>query len=123
MYAFIKNKVTVQSVLRYAFLVCCVGAVLWYAFHQSQNLLRGPGITLINEPSTVQHDRTVTIEGTAENITFLTLNGKQIHTDDTGYFAHTLVLENGYTIMTLYAEDRYGREVLLSKEFVYVPSA
>ena len=69
----------------------------------------------------VQHDRTVTLTGNTHNIVKLTLNGMEIHTNEQGAFTRILLLENGYTIMTLQAQDRFGRETSVVREYVYVP--
>jgi hypothetical protein len=69
----------------------------------------------------VSHTQHVTVTGTAKNIVKLTLNGREIHTNETGDFTHELVLENGYTILTLAAQDRFGRATSLTRTYVYVP--
>jgi hypothetical protein len=105
--------------------VCVFGGgmfLLSYLLFQARFLLQGPIITLSTEPSTVQHERVVMLTGTVKNITHLTLNGRQIFTNELGYFNEALVLENGYTIATLAATDRYGRETNVARPFVYQPT-
>ena len=48
----------------------------------------------------------------------ITLNGRQIFTDKNGNFKEALVLENGYTVATLRAEDRYGRVTHQTQTYV-----
>lgn len=97
------------------------GGILLVAYlaFQARFLLQGPVITLTNEPGVIQHERVVTLTGTVKNITRLTLNGRQIFTDERGYFNEALVLENGYTIATLAATDRYGRKTTVTRPFVF----
>ena len=97
--------------------------VLTYVLFQARNLLLGPSVILEKEPILVYGERTIILEGIARNIVSLNLNGREIHTDENGLFNEQLVLENGYTIMTLRAQDRYGRVRTLSREFVYKPTA
>ena len=52
----------------------------------------------------------------------LTLNDREIYTDKNGVFTEALVLENGYTVATLTAHDRYGRTQELTETFVYAPA-
>jgi hypothetical protein len=85
-------------------------------------MLEGPQITLIEGGSVAQTERLVTITGLAHNIVRITLNGRQIYTDASGNFKEELVLENGYTIATLHAEDRYGRTTDITKEYVHTPT-
>lgn len=78
---------------------------------------------MTDAPDQLQNERQVFLSGTAYNISHLWLNDRPIYTDAKGNFKEALVLENGYTISTLRAEDRYGRETKVKKEFVYVPAS
>lgn len=93
--------------------------LLAYLVFQARFLLQGPIITLLNEPAVVHDERVVMLSGSVKNITHLTLNGRQIFTNELGYFDEALILENGYTIATLAATDRYGRKTNVTREFVY----
>ena len=98
-----------------------VSAVGYFAF-QARVLLKGP-VVVIADTVTVQSEPTVEIIGSVKNIVSLTLNGRPIYTDPDGNFKTTLILENGYTIMTLRAAGRYGRERVISRPFIYRPVA
>ncbi len=100
-------------------LVCLALYVLW----QARFLIAGPQITITEEPNRVTDTRIVTLAGQANNITKISLNGRQIFTDPTGYFREALVLENGYTIATIAATDRYGRTTKLERPFIYIPAS
>lgn len=95
-----------------------VGALIYYVAFQARYLIAGPTITLRDNYPVDQASSTVVIEGTARNITSLSLDGRPIFTDDDGNFKELLVLPEGYTIMTLQAKDRYGRETTLTHPFV-----
>lgn len=99
-----------------------IGFVILYVHFQARNLLQGPLIELTSEYVPLQHERNVGITGKAHNIVKLTLNGREIHTDESGAFTQTLVLPNGYTIMELSAQDRFGRTTSILRKYVYVPS-
>jgi hypothetical protein len=94
-----------------------------YILFQARFLVAGPQITLTAEPGVQHNVRTITLTGTAQNITHLWLNDRQIFTDETGNFSEALVLENGYTIATLKARDRFGRETRVERPFVYTPAS
>jgi len=117
----ILKTVSIERPLKKAFFVALVILFVAYTYFQARNLIQGPSITLTSNPEVVQHERSLRIAGSAHNITALTLNGLPIHTDEAGTFTHTLVLENGYTIMTIAAEDRYGRVTSITRPFVYKP--
>jgi len=119
--SFIKNTITIHGILKTMLVVVLVAIVCIYAFYQSRYLIEGPYISLESPQITIQQQQSILLEGEARNITSLMLNGREIHTDEQGVFREFLVLENGYTIMTLAAKDRYGRETSISKAFIYSP--
>jgi hypothetical protein len=101
--------------------VLIIGGMLGYAVWQARHLLAGPQLSISTAPPTVHTDRTTTIAGTATNIVALSLNGREIYTDGAGNFEETIVLENGYTIVTLAARDRYDRVRTATYGTVYAP--
>lgn len=92
-----------------------------YVVYQARNIIQGPSIVLTGTYESVQHEKSITITGHTYNIVKLTVNGKEIHTSADGAFSHELVLENGYTIASFNAQDRFGRTTSLMREYVYVP--
>lgn len=95
---------------------------IWYVGFQARFIIEGPQVTLSPEPSVVYNDRVVLLNGLARNVTALSINGRPIATDPEGNFNEPVVLENGYTIMSIDARDRYGRAVHIERPLVYVPS-
>ncbi len=114
---------SLRTIVRYALTISLVAILLAYIIFQARFLIQGPKITLVNEPASVENSRTVTLSGYARNITKITLNDRSIFTDTAGYFSEALVLENGYTIATITATDRYGRETRVVRTFVYTPTS
>ena len=94
-----------------------------YAYFQSREYLRGPVLT-ITEPinGSLSTTSLVVAKGSARNASFLTLNGRPIFTDEQGYFHESLLLEEGYSIMTFEAKDRFGHSVEKRLELVYKPT-
>lgn len=107
------------------FVILAIGLlfVIAYAAFQARYLIIGPQINLIETPALQQNERQIYITGVAFNISHLWLNDRPIYTDAQGNFKEALILENGYTIATLRAEDRYGRETTITKPFVYTPAS
>lgn len=93
---------------------------LWYVGFQARYLISGPQLKLVDEPEVVQGQRIIRLKGATENITALYLNGRQIATNQAGHFDEGVVLENGYTIISLDARDRYGRTIRIERPFVYI---
>jgi hypothetical protein len=97
--------------------------VLLFVIFQARFLIIGPQIVLKNSFTGPQNERQVELSGTAYNISRLWLNDRQIYTDTEGNFKEALILENGYTIATLKAEDRYGRTTTVTRDLVYAPAS
>jgi hypothetical protein len=96
--------------------------VLGYVVFQARFLIVGPQITLTDTPAGLSNERQIFLTGVAANISRIWLNDRPIFTDPNGNFKEALVLENGYTMATLRAEDRYGRTTTITQPFVYVPA-
>ena len=112
------RRYSLGSVLKWALGITAACALVWYAVWEAWPLITGPSLTLA-EVTVRQDSRTATIVGSAQNVTAITLNDRPIFTNDDGDFKEELVLENGYTILTLRAQDRYGRTVMLARPLVY----
>lgn len=115
--------VSARTIVKYVISALCLICLCAYIAFQARFLIAGPRIVLENEPPSVQNNPTITLSGTARNISSISLNGRRIFTDESGYFKEALVLENGYTIATITAVDRYGRETSVVRPFVYTPTS
>ena len=84
--------------------------IVLYALDKTQNLLVGPEI-IVQTPlnGAVVLDATIPIEGTAKNITKISINGRQISIDQKGVFKDQLVILEGYNIITVAGRDRFGK--------------
>lgn len=117
------NAFPFRTFLQFSALGIIGAFLLSYAVFQARFLIVGPQIALGIELGQHQNERQIFLEGTAYNISRLWLNDRQIYTDTQGNFKEALVLENGYTITTLRAEDRYGRSTDLTRSYVYTPAS
>lgn len=111
-----------RTVIKFAFGLVVSLLVLAYVVFQARFLIIGPQIVLTEELDVTQNQRQVFLTGHAFNISHLWLNDRPIFTNAKGDFKEALVLENGYTIATLRAEDRYGRETKVSRSYIYTPA-
>lgn len=118
-----RPQLELRSLLKFVSLTIALVLVLAYVTFQARFLIIGPVIKLTTNTEPIYNERIIEIAGTASNVSAITLNGRAIYTDERGYFSEPLVLENGYTIMTLHAEDRYGRTTTLTRSFVYRPAS
>jgi hypothetical protein len=112
-----------QSALTYVKIVLAIVIVCGlsaYAYLQSKRYLTGPVITIespINGSTITKNPLHIT--GTASNITFISLNDREITTDTAGHFDEILLLAPDYSIITFRARDRFGRELVKRLEVVY----
>ena len=84
-------------------------------------LLRGPFIVLDSPTNyTTSENGSVTVSGVAHNTEALFLDGGPLLIDPSGRFFKTLTLPSGGAILTLTANDRFGRTVT-EQRTVHVP--
>ncbi|HRH24260.1 MAG TPA: hypothetical protein PK109_01560 [Candidatus Paceibacterota bacterium] len=95
--------------------------LLGYGAVKAFPLVRGPHLQ-IDTPTnyTTSEDGFTTISGVAHNTEALFLNGGPLLIDPEGRFYETLLLPSGGAILTLTANDRFGRTVTERLQ-IYVP--
>lgn len=95
--------------------------LLGYGAIKAFPLIRGPYIT-IDFPTnyTTFPDGSVTVSGVAHNTEALFLNGGPLLIDPEGRFFKSLLLPSGGAILTLTANDRFGRTTT-EQRTVHVP--
>lgn len=100
------NKINIKLVL----IVLVVGFLGIYFLYQAKGYLFGPKIAL-DSPAAgeVIHNSYLKIKGQALNVSSLSLNGRQIFTDESGFFSEGLLLARGYNIIELTAIDKFSR--------------
>lgn len=82
-----------------------------YSLFQARALIVGPRIWITNiEDGYVAMGPLVIVEGQSENIAWLSLNDRQIFTDEEGFWSEKLIVSKGLNVMTMRARDRFGRE-------------
>lgn len=116
------NTFSARTILLGLGILALFALALLYVGFQARFLISGPTLSLTHTYPILTTENAISIEGLARNTSVLVLNGKAIFTDEHGHFEELLVLEDGYTIMTLKGEDRFGRQVTLEKTFVRQPN-
>lgn len=96
--------------------------ILGYAYYEAQGLLFGPRINL-HTPSPISvTEEFVTIQGQADRISALYMNGAQISVTKDGVFEESLLLTPGRNIIFFTALDASGRKREKVLELIYTPS-
>lgn len=93
--------------------------IIFYAVWQLRHVVGGPSV-IITTPTAgfVSDEPLVEIIGTASDIDFLYLNGRQIFTDESGQFSEKYLASSGYNVIQLIGKDKFGRQTVEMVEFV-----
>ena len=104
---------------KHAFFIVLFILLIAYSLYQARFLVLGPQIWIDNpqDGSTVD-DSLVIMEGRSKNIAWISLNDRQIFTDEEGVWGEKLLVSEGVSIMTVSARDRFGRETSRSVQIV-----
>jgi len=91
-----------------------------YVFAQSKDVISGPIIDISHPQNhATVTERSIEVTGTATNVAYISINDKQIFVDEDSVFSKHLVLSPGYTIIEVYARDKFGKETTELVEVVY----
>ena len=109
-----------KKILLSGILIFFAIAIFGYIIFQARNIIIGP-IIKIEAPINGSHLREslIEIKGIAKNISYISMNDKQIFTDDNGVFSEKLLLSRGYNIIMIKAVDRFGRKIQKKLELIY----
>lgn len=108
----IKNKNIKWWVGRVSCMILFV-AIGLFSYMKMGFLMKGVRISANIEEST--SSSLVKIKGKAMNATYISLNGREIYIDKDGSFEEQVSLPEGLSIITLDAQDKFGKQAF--KEF------
>ncbi|OGG55332.1 hypothetical protein A3D62_01780 [Candidatus Kaiserbacteria bacterium RIFCSPHIGHO2_02_FULL_49_11] len=107
------------SIKLYAFALLLV-CILGYGGYQMRNVITGPIIVIQTpENAAIVSSSFVEVVGHARNISDIRMDGRSIFIDESGGFQEKLLLSPGYNIITVYAEDKFGRTITKTLELIY----
>lgn len=85
-----------------------IGYIAWRSF----DYVRGPKIEILDPPDgMLLASSTVVVNGRAERIIDLTVNGDPLSMDEQGEFSRAFVAFPGINILTFSGADQFGRNV------------
>ncbi len=96
--------------------------IVGYAYYEARGVLYGPNIQVMSGIQQVS-DPFISIQGKAERIADLSMNGRPISVTEDGAFDEPYLLAPGLNRIMLDATDRYGRTTQQIIEVVYTPTA
>lgn len=91
--------------------ILIVGLIAGYSLFEARRYIIGPKITIEYPPKgQVVVPRLMTLEAHTKNITSISVNGRPVYITEDGVLQEQLLLQTGYTILTIAAKDRFGHE-------------
>lgn len=109
-----------SSLLRNILLGTAIAVFMGYLFFQLQGFFFSSYLEVFS-PQDGAHLKNshVKVEGRASGVSFLTIDGRKIFSDDNGFFEEELILPYGLHIITITGEGRFGK-TFQEKRMVYV---
>ena len=109
-----RNKISI-----YLFSIILI-LTIGYTYYQTKSFTRGP-VLKIEEPldGSLLETNLVMIKGSTENISYITINDRQVFVNEKGILNEKVLLSPGYNIINISAKDKYKREAVKKLELIY----
>ncbi len=109
------------SILKILLVVIVIGLIVTYTYYKTRDLIHGPIITIISPANgATVNNSLLEIIGEVKRIAYISLNDRQIFTDESGNFKEKLLLSPGYNIITIKASDKFDRDIEKTLEIIYL---
>ncbi len=116
------SRQTITSGIKIGSTAIVLLLILGYAYARVESFVQGPRITIITpqngETIPVRHYQ---IEGIIERAAYITLNGRQIYTDESGKFSEEVLFAEHLNIFEIVATDRFERKTKEVLQIIYKP--
>jgi hypothetical protein len=100
-----------KKLVKYGSLGLLAAVVLVYTIFQFHNILTGPEVSISSPPNGAHVATALTeITGNTQNISAISLNDRPIFIDESGEFKEKILLQDGYNVLKIQAEDKFGRK-------------
>ncbi|MDH5442280.1 MAG: hypothetical protein OEX08_01620 [Candidatus Nomurabacteria bacterium] len=110
----------IRTILLRTLVVFVIVGIIGYAIFRLLPLFRGPNIVLLEPDNGTVTEPIVTVSGNSARTQNLLINGQTQDLEQNGDFITTLAIPVGYTIIELYATDRFGKKDSLVRH-IYNP--
>ncbi|MES2930578.1 MAG: hypothetical protein V4665_02235 [Patescibacteria group bacterium] len=116
----VKNK-SIKWWIGIAACLVLFGAIGTFAYEKMSFLLNG--VKIKAEISRTDTSPVIHITGNAKNAVYVSLNGREIFIDKDGVFIEPVALLPGFGVVTLEAQDKFGKTAEKKFEVIYRESA
>ncbi len=100
-----------KIIIKNIFIVVVVLLIITYVYFVSKDIIEGPKIEIRTPQNGKSFNQPlINVEGVVKNVSYVSLNDRQIIIDEQGNFSEKILLFSGYNVLKLYAHDRFGRE-------------
>lgn len=98
------------TALKRLVLVLLFLTIIGYAYYQLRDIWQGPSLTVTwPTAGATLNDQVLLVSGQAERADKIHLNDRKILPGQDGRFSEKLILAEGYNVIEVTAEDRFGR--------------
>jgi len=116
----LKDREKNIKLLKIGIISLCVFFVLGYSFYEVQKIVRGPEITFTSPINgSMVSESLISVAGNAKNTINISLNDRKIYVDEKGNFSEQILLSYGYNLLSVKAEDKFGRKIEKTLEIIY----
>ncbi len=114
------NKLNIKTAVKMTLIFTIILIIVTYSYYKSKDFIIGPSIT-IESPltGTGVANPLVEVIGVASNISYISMDDRQIYTNEKGKFKEKLLLFPGYNIISIKARDMFNRTVQKTIELIY----
>lgn len=104
------KKKTLIKIINRSLIFVFFSFIVIYAVLNTRLISRGINLVVLGiENGNIYNEGTLPIEGNAKRAKHVLVNGREINVNQSGDFMDMLVLLPGYNIITISAEDKFGK--------------
>jgi hypothetical protein len=113
------RQIIIPKMAKNLALFLLVGSCFFYLDNRFSQVASPPKLVIASPPeSLVTDQRSVDVAGVTEPESEITVNGKQILTDNNGRFSEQVSLRSGMNTITVTAKKKYGHENTVVKQIL-----
>ncbi len=106
--------------ITYTLLALILTIIGGYTLFQFRYLVEGPSIRFLSQNiGSLVHNPIFPVEGVVHNVKGIQINGSNAFIDEAGNFNNTILLSEGYNVITVSGEDKFNRRTERKIELIY----